>query len=66
MVQYGPITDIDRLALEALAGDLVVVAPSDDLEPDEIVATAWLHKLALSSGRRRCTPGLRRRPSRRA
>jgi hypothetical protein len=49
MVQYGPITDIDRLALEALAGDLVVVAPSDDLEPDEIVATAWLHKVGCGA-----------------
>lgn len=49
MVQYGRLADTDRVALEVLARELVVVAPSDDLEPDEIVATAWLHKLTCGA-----------------
>lgn len=46
LVQYGPVAETDRATLESVAGELVVVAPSEDLEADEIVATAWLHKLS--------------------
>jgi hypothetical protein len=49
MIQHGPLVDTERVMLEALAGGLVVVAPSNDLETDEIVATAWLHKLSCGA-----------------
>jgi hypothetical protein len=44
LVQYDPALEAgERVQLEALAGDGVVVAPNAEL-PDPIVATAWLHK----------------------
>ena len=44
LVQHHPgITSEQRITLEALAGDGVVVAPNVDL-PAPIVATAWTHK----------------------
>lgn len=44
LVQYLPsLARADIAALEALAGDGVVVAPNPDLD-DPVVATAWVHK----------------------
>ena len=44
LIQHDPdLAGADRTALEALAGDGVVVAPNPDL-PAPIVATAWLYK----------------------
>lgn len=44
LLQHDPDLDEEALAaLEALAGERVVVAPNPDL-PDPVVATAWLFK----------------------
>lgn len=49
LLQYDPtVTPADRAALEALAGDQVVVAPNPDL-PDLVVATAWVYKRTCGS-----------------
>ena len=49
LLQYDPaLPDPDRVALEALAGARVVVAPNPDL-PDLVVATAWLYKRTCRS-----------------
>jgi len=49
LLQYSPeLSRSDRVALEALAGDRVVVAPGSDL-PDTIVATAWRSKRVCGS-----------------
>lgn len=48
LVQHGDLAPDDLAAVEALAGDQVLVLPGDDL-PAPIVATAWTRKLVCSS-----------------
>src|SRR5690606_27589962 len=49
LIQYQPsLSAADVEALEALAGDGVVVAPNPDLD-DPVVATAWVHKRTCSA-----------------
>lgn len=48
MVQYGALDSSGRTELETLATAFVVVAPAEDLDDGEVVATAWLQKLECS------------------
>ncbi len=49
LLQHGPDLPARQItALEALAGDGVVVAPNPDL-PEPVVATAWVYKRTCSS-----------------
>jgi hypothetical protein len=49
LLQYRPgLSAAGRRALEALAGDHVVIAPNADLH-DAVVATAWVYKRSCGS-----------------
>lgn len=48
LVQHRDLDDETRRRLEALAGDLVVVAPNPELDRP-VVATAWRHRLRCTA-----------------
>lgn len=48
LVQHRDLSPVDTEAVEALAGDHVVVAPNPDL-PAPVVATAWTYKLVCDA-----------------
>src|SRR5690606_18327470 len=48
LVQHRDLSPADVEAVEALAGEDVVVAPNDDL-PAPVVATAWTYKLSCDA-----------------
>src|SRR5690606_34869092 len=48
LVQHRDLSPADATAVEAFAGDDVVVAPNPDL-PSPVVATAWTYKLTCDA-----------------